>query len=445
MLKVSNYNLIVDCKSTNETIVYNTLYGSLVLFNSAEFEIVKQLFTSPNSSCNKNFQKILRNQKFLISDSIDEFSIIENRKRLGIKDKNRIDITIMPTLECNFSCVYCYENVKKGRMSDLTMESIKKWMTKEIPKYKLVRLCWYGGEPLLNFKKVVEITDHATKIASINDILLVKHITTNGYNFTDAIITKLIKLEIFDYQITIDGAPETHNKLRPLINGKGTFSRIFANIIKLLEADKRVKITLRINFNHLNLHEIPDLLGMFPEKCRNQLRISMEPIFGKCEFSATENILSDEISMSISKYYKIAEEFGYDTILGESYIETGKLVYCFAERENQVDINYNGDIFKCSVNDFDSSERIGYLDANGFFIKDAEKFEKWMNVPLFDTHCLSCKYVPLCMGGCRKSRVENKTTGSFCSLVPTNAIYVLKEIASKGFNNLNLSNQIDYF
>jgi len=441
MLKPSNYNIFIDCKESNETIIFNSLYGSLAAFNSEEFIIVQQLLNLPNSKENISFRKILKDQKFIIPDTVNEFSIIENRKQLGIKDKNRLDIVIMPTLECNFSCVYCFENAKKGRMSDLTMESLKKWMSIEIPKYKLVMLSWYGGEPLLNIKKIFEITEHANKVTSENNITLVKHITTNGYNLSKSTINKLISVGIVDYQITIDGVAETHNKLRPLKNGKETFSHIFSNVINLLEAEKRVKITLRINFNHLNLHEIPVLLKMFPKSCRNQLRISFEPIFGNCEISATDNISSDGISISLAKYYLIAAELGYDVILGQSLIETGKLVYCHAERENQIIINYNSDIFKCGVADFNSSDRVGYLDKNGIFVKDAESFDEWMNIPLFETICKSCKYLPLCMGGCRKSRILNKTTGSFCSLIPTNASYVLKQIAYNGFNNLVLNSQ----
>jgi len=443
-MKPSNYNILINCKESNDIIVFNTLYGSLALFNQVEAKAAKDLFDNPDINLYNNIKDVLIKQKYLIPDTVDEFSIIEKRKRLGIQDNNRMDIVIMPTMECNFSCVYCYENVKKGKMSDFTMESVKKWMTKEIPKHKVVMLSWFGGEPLLNIKKIIEITEHANEVASKNNILLIKHITTNGYGLSKPTTEKLIDLGIIDYQITIDGVPETHNKLRPLKNGKETFSRIFKNIIELLHANKNIKITMRINFNHTNLHEIPNLLKIFPEDCRNQLRLSFEPIFGSCEFSATENISSDEISISLAKYYHIAEELGYDTILGQSYINTGKLVYCFAERANQVIINYNGDIFKCGVTDFFNTDRVGYLDADGFFVKDTEKYDKWMNIPLFDTICKSCKYVPLCMGGCRKSRILNNTTGSFCSLVPTNASYVLKQIAYQGFDNILLDAQIVY-
>jgi hypothetical protein len=37
------------------------------------------------------------------------------------------------------------------------------------------------------------------------------------------------------------------------------------------------------------------------------------------------------------------------------------------------------------------------------------------------------------MGGCHKMRLQNQNTGSYCSLVPTNSSYLLKQIAFGGF------------
>ncbi len=110
-------------------------------------------------------------------------------------------------------------------------------------------------------------------------------------------------------------------------------------------------------------------------------------------------------------------------------------MYCYAERKNQLIINFNGDIFKCSVSDFYPKDRFGYIGEGGKLITN-EKWEKWMNYTLFDDICYSCKYLPLCMGGCRKSRIENQTTGSNCALVPTNASYILKQISFQGFDDL---------
>ena len=115
-------------------------------------------------------------------------------------------------------------------------------------------------------------------------------------------ISKLVGSNIYDFQITVDGTPAVHDKLRILKNGRGTFARIFQNICQLARADKRVKISLRVNFNHSNLHTIPALLQSFPVDVRPQLRVIYEPIFGSCSLSATDNLPSEEISRAMSDY-----------------------------------------------------------------------------------------------------------------------------------------------
>jgi radical SAM protein with 4Fe4S-binding SPASM domain len=109
------------------------------------------------------------------------------------------------------------------------------------------------------------------------------------------------------------------------------------------------------------------------------------------------------------------------------------LVYCYAERENQVIFGPDGNVYKCSVCDFTRGERFGFLHESGTITREADKWNDWFHIPLFETQCESCVYLPLCMGGCRKARVEGKQTGSFCRLVPTNASYTLKNVAFGNF------------
>jgi len=438
-MKASGYNIIVEDTKSNETIIYNSLYGSMATFDNVEFSSAKMILENPNSN-NLEYFEVFNNlvaQKYLIEDIEDELAIIENRKKLGMKDKNRLDLIIMPTLDCNFSCIYCYEDKKPGKMSNESMDAIKQWMSNEIPKFKLVLLSWFGGEPLLGMKTVEEITNHANEIANNNNsVEIITHITTNGYSISKDIADKMIGLKIYNYQITVDGIAETHDKLRPLRNGKGTFDKVFKNIILLVSENPLVKVTLRVNFNHSNFNTIPKLLEMFPEQLRCQLRLSLEPIFGSCEYNATDNIETDKISKTLSSYLKLASDMGYDITVGKSVVETGKLVYCYAERENQLIINFNADVFKCSVYNFDSSNRVGYINNEGVLIKDQNRWDDWMNIPLFDSSCNSCKFLPLCMGGCRKTRIQNKDKGSACSLIPTNASYILKQISYNEFGNL---------
>ncbi len=131
---------------------------------------------------------------------------------------------------------------------------------------------------------------------------------------------------------------------------------------------------------------------------------------------------------------------GFDVTHGGLGI--GKLVYCYAERENQYIVNYNGDVFKCAVTDFKSDERIGFISSEGKFIKENNKYESWFGMDLFEDKCIECVFLPLCMGGCAKDRLEKGATGSYCNLVPTNASYTLKSIAFGSFNEI-LKNEVE--
>ena len=437
-MKPSIFNITTQNPDNGETILFNTLYGSTVAIDANTLPITARLLEKPSVVSTKLEEDVLTSLKkggFVVDDHVDEIAIVKNRKQCGMKDKNRVDVIIMPNLDCNFACPYCYEkHDHSNRMSIEVEESIKTWLGSVIDNHKVVLLNWFGGEPLLSYKTILSIGEFAHRRCLNNGVSLLTNITTNGYAFTNSMIKKLIGIEIYSYQITVDGPPQIHNKTRILKTGKGSFDKILANIITLTEADEKVKISLRVNYNHNNIHYIPELLSMFPEGVRRQLRVVYEPIFGSGDLSATKNMSGAEISKAITEYYELANSMGFDVILGGLGI--GKLIYCYAEREDQYIVNYNGEVFKCSVTDFDSSKRVGFINNEGKFIKDKNKWDSWFNMELFEKKCESCTFLPLCMGGCRKDRLENKATGSYCNLVPTNTSHALKSIAFGSFNEM---------
>jgi len=417
-MKESFYNIFIDLEKKEEAILYNSLYGSMLVLTTEEKRLAQKILSNPEVQRNDIYETLTR-QKMIIEDHVDELEIVRERKRQN----------------CNLRCTYCYEKHIPSKMSEDTILSIKKWLEKEIINYKFILVQWFGGEPLIEADTVYELSRFIKDFAKKHSVLYSIHMTTNGYLFTKSIARKLFDAGIGDYQITLDGPPEFHNQLRVLQNKKGTFEKIFNNMIMLANLDSKIKITLRVNFNHTNIKSIPDLLVMFPEEIRSQIRIVFEPIFGECSIAAVSNISSSNISHLLSEYYDQADRLGYDVTLGLSSIYTGKLVYCFAERENQYIINYNGDCFKCSVADFDSQERAGYIDVSGNFIVNPEIYDMWVEVINFDEKCNHCKYLPICMGGCKKINLYGSKNKD-CSLISTNAAYILKQVSFGSFDNL---------
>jgi uncharacterized protein len=442
-MKSSQYNIFINIPNSKTTLLFNTLYGSLVSMEIDEAVFIKKILNNNQPiNINNDTHAGLVKQKFIIDDNVNELELIRKRKQEGIRDNNRLDAIIMPTLDCNFACSYCYEEHHQSQMTKETEDAVKEWLRKEIPRHKVLLLSWFGGEPLLSISTILSISRHALKVAQDNNVEMIGHITTNGYLFTKRSIRELFETEIFDYQITLDGTPEEHNRLRPLKTGKGTFNRIFNNIVSIASLGEHVRVSIRVNFNHQNIRTIPSLLRMFPENIRSNLRIEFEPIFGDCKLNALDNIQSSEISDLLAQYCTLAKNLGYGVYHGLSHISTGKLVYCYAERENQFVINYNGDVYKCSVTKFKPEDRTGYISNDGTLVKIENEWSKYVNSELFEERCCSCIYLPLCMGGCKSARIESKNVGSYCSLIPTNATYLLKQLALGGFENFFINERI---
>lgn len=432
-MKESAYNVWVPKRGDDgaEEVLFNTLYGGMTSFSVSEAAEVRAMLRTcrpPTQRALRPVFTMLKRQKHLIADAVDELAIIANRRRRGIADRNRLDVIIMPTLQCNFACKYCYEKPQSSRMSDETEMAVREWLAREIPRHKVLLLSWFGGEPMLGLDRVLSISRFARETAVQHKVEAVMHMTTNGYLLTRRNAQSLLAAGVDDFQITLDGNRQCHDQMRVRRNGGPTFDVIAQNIIALAEASQQVRITLRVNYNHENLETVPALLETFPPGVRPQIRLALEPIFGDCAVSALGNLDPATISAATTRIYHQAAGMGYKVTLGSSQATEGKLVYCYAERRSQAIINYNGDVYKCSVCEFKPEERVGYIRPDGVLVRE-EAWSKWVAANPFSAECKACKYLPLCMGGCRKARLRQDDGGTICALVPTNATEVLKRIA----------------
>ena len=73
------------------------------------------------------------------------------KRRLTVFRDPSYRLTINPTLNCNFSCWYCYETHNKKYMSNEVKQRILKLIDNIVSKQDIqyFELDWFGGEPLL--------------------------------------------------------------------------------------------------------------------------------------------------------------------------------------------------------------------------------------------------------------------------------------------------------
>lgn len=432
-MKASKFNLLLPENNGENYLLHNSMYGATLRFSKNFFVQVESLLDRPDSfTSSQDLCETLTKERFLIDDSVDEVKILQERRRRGIEDSNRYDVVIMQTQDCNFRCRYCYETHKGSLMDELTAGAVSRWLESIIAEVKVLYLSFFGGEPLLAKKSMLALSEQVYQLCKKSNTVLLGNVTTNGYLLDPNTARQLIAHGFDNFQITIDGLPEHHDTFRPLKNGKGSFKRVFQNALNLLDELGNKSITLRTNFNAENISSVLQLYTMIPAQYRSRIRVSLEPIFRSGKLSADYGLTDTEIGDNMSSIYSEAESMGFQVPNGTSGL--GKLTYCFAERKQQAVVNYNGDVFKCSTCDFESRNRVGFINGEGRLIKE-KKFYDWTAQEEFSQVCQQCKVLPLCMGGCRLQRLSKGKPGSSCALVPTNASLILKWIAYNRLEN----------
>ncbi|MBP3041903.1 radical SAM protein, partial [Bacillaceae bacterium Marseille-Q3522] len=174
---------------------------------------------------------------FLIEENIDEFNRATYLHGTGIHRTDSLFLTIMPTEQCNFRCIYCYESFLRGSMPLELRKGVIKFVEKKAKLIDDFFVDWFGGEPLLAFDVIEELSKAFLNICDSNNVKYGAAMTTNGYNLTVDTMKKCLFYNIKGFQITIDGNLKQHNERRILRDGGNTFEVIFKNLRDLHNSD----------------------------------------------------------------------------------------------------------------------------------------------------------------------------------------------------------------
>ncbi len=88
-------------------------------------------------------------------------------------------------------------------------------------------------------------------------------IITNGLLLTPDVVDRMLPFGLNGIKITLDGDRDTHNRMRPLRGGQGTFDRIIENIRRVAG---RCRIAIGGNFDESSVDSFPALLEFLQEQ-----------------------------------------------------------------------------------------------------------------------------------------------------------------------------------
>jgi uncharacterized protein len=414
-LKPSYYNFLFDLDDGTH-LAFNAVTGAFVRIHEEDYEKTKALFSSPedfvvNDESDRKLLEDAQRAKFIIDNGTDEFELLRFRHNLGKYSSERFYMTIMPTLECNFRCPYCYENPRKGKMSPEMQQALVRWVEEKLPGCRGMGVGWFGGEPLLAFDVIRNLTADFLALCQKRDILYSGSMTTNGFFLIPKIANRLEELSIKMLQVTLDGPPESHNVRRVLKNGRGSFQRIIDNLTYIGENYPGINIILRVNFDTQNYDSIPEVLGFIPDSLRLRSRIYFRQVYpppqwwDKSTPTKTSAVPRDVGGLSFIHLEKEALDRGFLVLLSNYSPSAG---YCEADYVNHFVIDPDCNLHKCTVA-FDEEHRIGHITPEGKAEMNVPLLAKWMLRETMEReNCRACRILPLCMGGCGFTTLCNK-------------------------------------
>ena len=236
---MTNNNQIFQFKVGKKVYYYNNISGDIFTGDAAE-----------------NLSEIIHEEPFNEEDLI----LWKKQKAKLVGEKVELqNLCLVLSQDCNMRCIYCYENggsFNKTRkiMDCSTIKKIVDWWISKIPQeISLVRVEFYGGEPLLNISGFMYAIEYINeKMKQLNKKVRY-FVITNG-TLINGEILEVLKINKVTVTLSIDGDRESQNVNRRLLGNQDSYDIVIQNLHRLL--DLGVRVLARITMTQGNVKRL---------------------------------------------------------------------------------------------------------------------------------------------------------------------------------------------
>lgn len=413
MLTLSRYNYFGRWRD-GYYLAYNARSGAVALLTEENYSVLQELIqkiTNKNTEhLNADEQQLLQQLQygqFVRPDEPAELDYLRFECQRARFDPSALGLVIAPTLACNMACTYCYEETKKGRMSDAAVDAAVGFVERQAKGLKDLTISWYGGEPLLAMDLIETLTGRFLQLAEQHGFNYSSMVITNGYRLDQPTVDRLRNLKVFGAQVTLDGPSTLHNRKRPLVNGQPSFDTIIRNLVY---ASTRIGIGIRVN---VDKEYTPETVGQLLDELeaaglRDRLSIHfalMEPATEVCS-NISENCYDTAgFSTVETEYYSMLLDRGFRV----DKLPQPASAACMAQMINTFVVDPDADMYRCFNYVGNKSRSCGNL-ANDVDYSNPEFLRLFAFDPFENERCRACGVLPLCMGGCPSRRLDRAVT-----------------------------------
>lgn len=386
-------------------LAFNAMSCGLALTDERYYEllsVLKGINCESDVPCNlKETYEAARAGHFIVDNECDELGEYLTIRHKLMSQRKNLGLTIAPTLDCNFKCIYCYENRREGVMDQATMNGIVRFVSRQATVIKNLRVIWYGGEPLLAPSIVSNLSKCLLEVCSRNEITYESFIITNGSLIDAGIVKMLVDSKVKGAQITLDGPRDIHDKRRVLRNGGSSFDTILNGIQLLVTAG--INVNIRVNVDKSNDDRTEELVSDLAQKIDlHKVRIGLGRVVkysAACKVAESECFSNKAFALRQIVFNTMLKRHGFDERILFPFPKP-KPLFCSAERENSFVIDPYGFLYKCWNTIGNPDYAIGNVGDTVDW-QSKGMCQEWLARDFRkESKCGSCKFLPICAGGC---------------------------------------------
>ena len=305
------------------------------------------------------------------------------------------------TLACCFSCRYCGSRAGTARLNELNTEECVN-IADQLAELGCRRVSLIGGEVFMR-KDWERIAGELTKKGISVSII------TNGFFFTEALISKLKQVGVESVALSIDGPERIHDRFRQ----SGSFQRAFQAID--VQTDNHIPVSVISTLHSQNEMYLEEMYSLLEQKdifawqlqaCSPMGNAMGNGFSTKIHFEDVINFVGDHLQ-DAPFAIGIADNIGYYTeregcLRGN---KSGKAVFrgCSAGLSS-IGIDSVGNVRGCEsmYDDFFIEGNLRERSLKDIWSDPCSfKYNRQFNKQLLSGNCRICSFGQVCAGGCR--------------------------------------------
>lgn len=324
--------------------------------------------------------------------------IILNQNNPVFNQTRLMNITVLPTLDCNIACNYCIHKCKsnifykdiKGKLSIENILKLKSFLEYYRHPDIDLNIQISGGEPTIDWQYFYDYISILDLIKNKNIEMVTnfsREYTKDEMIFLGSVFNRIV--------VSMDGMKESHNK------GREDYDRVMSNL--------RWGASLFPGKFSVNMAVTEDNVSSFYENKRFFDHIGIPNSFNIDFYNPKkdERYFVNELMRQIDKLVKTFGSFSFlpFPIYGENW-------YCM-DKNLALTVYPNGKLLHCNI-EYDEDKMLYNLNKENY-LEPLNNFDKVNTHKIVDKACLNCEALSFCKNGCYASFKQSREV--FCSIM----------------------------